>query len=240
MVKERIWEVDALRGLLIPGMVAIHLIYDVVDLYRFVDWPYPMWYYYFKNNFGALFVLLSGLSVTLGRRSVRRGWTVFLCGMICTAVTWGMYRFGMAGRGIIIYFGVLHCLGVCMMLWPVFGKLPNWAMAFLGMVLIALGWYLRGCWLDGVSWALLPLGLRRPEFASSDYFPLMPNLGYFLLGAVAGRLLYREKKSRWPSAPAGHPVIRSLRWCGEHSLAIYLLHQPVLAGLCELYAWLVR
>ena len=40
---KRIWEIDALRGLLIPGMIMIHLIYDVVDLYGFIHWPYPVW-----------------------------------------------------------------------------------------------------------------------------------------------------------------------------------------------------
>ena len=37
--KNRIWEIDFLRGLLIPGMIMIHLIYDVVDLYGFIHWP---------------------------------------------------------------------------------------------------------------------------------------------------------------------------------------------------------
>lgn len=70
--KDRIWEVDFLRGLLIPGMIAIHLIYDIVDLYGFVHWPYPRWYDLFKNNYGAAFVLLSGLSATLGSGRVQR------------------------------------------------------------------------------------------------------------------------------------------------------------------------
>ena len=71
--RSRIWEIDAVRGLCIPGMILIHLIYDLVDLYALMDWSYPHWYILFKNNYGALFVLISGLSVTLGSRSVRRG-----------------------------------------------------------------------------------------------------------------------------------------------------------------------
>lgn len=234
--KNRIWEIDFLRGLLIPGMVMIHLIYDVVDLYGFVTWPYPQWYSLFKNNYGALFVALSGLSVTLGRRSVRRGVQVFLGGLCCTAVTVGMYLSGMAGRGIIIYFGVLHCLGVCMMLWPLFQKCPVWALAGFGAALVAAGWVLRThVYIDMPI--LLPLGFRFYGFASSDYFPLMPNLGYFLLGAALGRKLYREKRSLWPAGPSEHPAVRFFRWCGVHSLGIYLAHQPVLAALCELIAW---
>lgn len=231
--RNRIWEIDFLRGLLIPGMIMIHLIYDVVDLYGFVHWPYPVWYSLFKNNYGALFVALSGLSVTLGSRSVRRGIQVFLGGMCCTVVTVGMYLLGMAGRGIIIYFGVLHCLGVCMILWPLLRKCPDWALIGLGAALVISGWWLRGRVLVDLP-ALLPLGFRYYGFASSDYFPLMPNLGYFLLGAVLGRKLYPAKESRWPDGPADHPLVRFFSLWGRNSLLIYLVHQPVLAAMCEL------
>ena len=236
--QQRIWEIDALRGFCIPGMILIHLIYDVVNLYGFVHWPYPLWYSLFKNNYGALFLLISGVSVTLGRRSIRRGITVFLSGMIVTAVTVGMYLTGMAGKGIIIYFGVLHCLGVCMMLWPVFRKGAPAGLLAAGIVLTLAGWWLRGQVWDLPL--LLPLGFVFPGFSSSDYFPLMPNLGYFLLGAAFGKTFYAEKKSLLPKVDPGHPLLRPLCWMGRHSLMIYLLHQPILAAGCEFYAFLTK
>jgi len=234
----RIWEIDALRGLCIPGMILIHLIYDVVNLYGFVHWPYPAWYSLFKNNYGALFLLISGVSVTLGRRSVRRGIQVFLSGMLVSAVTLGMYFIGMAGRGILIYFGVLHCLGVCMMLWPLFRKCSNAALLALGIPLVLTGW-----WLRGQVWnvpLLMPLGFVFPGFSSSDYFPLMPNLGYFLLGAAFGKTFYADKKSLLPHVNGQNPLIRCFCWMGRNSLMIYLLHQPILAAGCEIYALLTK
>lgn len=236
--QNRIWEIDAARGLCIPGMILIHLIYDIVNLYGFIDWPYPTWYSLFKNNYGALFLLISGVSVTLGRRSVRRGITVFLSGMLVSAVTVGMYLTGMAGRGIIIYFGVLHCLGICMMLWPLFRQCKPTKLLVLGSTLMLAGW-----WLRGQVWEvplLLPLGFVFPGFSSSDYFPLMPNLGYFLLGAAFGKRFYAEKKSLLPKVDPCHPLIRPLCWMGRHSLMIYLLHQPILAAGCELYAFMTK
>lgn len=235
--QNRIWEIDALRGLLIPGMILIHLIYDVVNLYGFVHWPYPAWYSLFKNNYGAAFVLVSGVSVTLGRASLRRGAQVFACGMIVSAVTFGMYKLGMAGRGIIIYFGVLHCLGVCMMLWPVFHRWKIGQLAALGVVLTLAGWVLRTHMQLDVPW-LMPLGFRFPGFASSDYFPLMPNFGYFLLGAALGKGVYARKQSLLPRVNTRNPLIRCLCFMGRHSLTIYLLHQPVLALGCEIFAFL--
>lgn len=230
-LRGRIWEIDVLRGLCIPGMILIHLIYDVVDLYGFVNWPYPAWYSLLKNNYGMLFVLLSGISVTLGRRCVRRGVTVLLWGMVITAVTLGMYRIGMAGRGVIVYFGVLHCLGMCMILWYWLRKLPNWALAGLAAGLIAAGWWLRTQCFDSVAFVML--GLQFPGFMTADYFPLMPNLGYFLAGSVVGRTLYREKKSLLPGCDARSTVLRGLGTMGRHSLCIYLVHQPILALMCQ-------
>lgn len=228
--QKRIWEIDALRGLCIPGMILIHLIYDLVNLYGFIDWPYPRWYSLFKNNYGALFVILSGLSVTLGRNCVKRGAQVFSFGMVITAVTAGMYGMQMAGKGILIYFGVLHCIGLCMMLWPVFRRLPEGALIFLSAAMILMGWQLRTMHFDGD--ALMVLGFVSRRFASADYFPLLPNLGYFLAGAALGRRLYAEKRSLLPKLGEG-VCARTLCAMGRHSLFIYLIHQPVLALGCQ-------
>ena len=71
-MKKRIWELDAARGLALIGMVLIHLHYDAVELYGLWDWN-PGWYQLFKNNYGAIFLLISGISATLGSRPVKRG-----------------------------------------------------------------------------------------------------------------------------------------------------------------------
>lgn len=237
-MKKRIWELDAFRGICILGMVFVHFVYDLVELYGIIDWEYPDWFSFMKNWGGVLFLLISGISVTLGSRSIRRGITVFACGLIVSAVTYGMYRFGFTGKGIIIYFGVLQCLGTCMILWPIFKKLPWWALAVLGIAFTALGF-----WMDAQSgvevYYLMPLGLPWSGFASSDYFPLFPNLGYFLLGSVIGRTVYRKKETLLPKVNENGAVLRFLRGCGKHSLWIYLLHQPVLSGISYLL-WILK
>ena len=111
-MKKRIWELDFLRGVLLWGMIGIHLIYDLVDLYGVVDWQLPAAYLLFKNRFGISFVVLSGLCATLGRNSLRRGLKVFACGMVCTLATYLMVWAGMAGRGLLIYFGVLISISI--------------------------------------------------------------------------------------------------------------------------------
>ena len=232
-MKKRIWELDAFRGICILGMVAVHFVYDLVDLYRIWEWEYPAWFSILKQWGGVLFLLLSGICVTLGSRSVRRGLIVFGCGLVVSAVTAGMYLLKLQGIGILIYFGVLHCLGACMILWPLFKRLPWQALAGIGALLAAAGLYLGT--LPGVSFPwLMPLGLPWEDFCSSDYFPLLPNLGYFLIGAALGRTVYRAQESLLPRVNSQLPVLRFCRFCGRHSLWIYLLHQPVLYLICLL------
>ena len=219
MKQARIWELDALRGLCILGMVAVHLVFDL-------QIPTGKAFAFVQNWGGVLFFLLSGLCATLGSRPVRRGAVVLGAGLICTAVTLAGRALGMLPDYMIIRFGVLHCLGLCMLLWPVFRKLPVWLLAVLGAGFAALGIYLTKCVMvefSGFAW----LGLLYPSYSSADYFPLLPYLGFFLLGAVLGRLLYAKKESLLPQWE-NIWVFRALRWCGGHSLVLYLLHQPLL------------
>ena len=234
-MSRRIWELDALRGLALLGMMGIHFVYDLVDLFGVWNWQQPTWYLCFKNNYGAVFFLISGISVTLGSHPVKRGAQVFLCGFLCTGVTLGMYLLGFAGKGILIYMGVLQCLGLCMMLWPLFRRCPDRALTALGLAMMIAGWYLRTQAFP--FWLLTPLGFAPYGFTSSDYFPLLPNFGYFLLGAVVGKKAYAGRKSLFPRET---PPLGFLRWLGRHSLMIYLLHQPVLAAIvAAIAAWCV-
>lgn len=230
----RIWELDALRGLCILGVAAVHFVYDLVDLYGLVRWEYPVWFELLKNWGGTVFFLLSGICVTLGSQSLHRGGIVFTCGMLCTAVTWGMYRLDMADRSMVIWFGALHCLGLCMLIWPVFRKAPRWLTAAVGAVLTAVGMYWQLSHARGDLFWMIPLGVPTHDFVSPDYFPLLPFLGYFLVGAAVGKLLYPQKRSLLPGAQEKWMPVRFLCACGRQSLLIYLLHQPVLMAVCML------
>ena len=229
-MKKRIWELDVLRGLCILGMVVVHFMYDLVELYGLIEWEYPPLFSFVMNWGGVLFLLISGICVTLGSRCIRRGLLVLACGVVVSAVTYGMYHFGFSGKSIIIYFGVLHCLGTCMLLWPLFRKLPHWALAAIGLVLVIAGLYLKT--LPGIShpWLMI-FGLPWAGFASSDYFPLLPYLGFFLIGSALGKSVYRKKESLLPQVNPKNFLIRFFSLFGKYSLWIYMLHQPVLSGI---------
>ncbi len=229
--KSRIWELDALRGVCILCVIVVHFLFDL-SFFGGLSLTLPAWYVFLQEYGGAIFVVLSGICVTLGSKSVRRGLIVFACGMLITAVTYGMYRLGMSGADVVVKFGVLHLLGVCMLVYPAFKKLPPAMLTVLGLVIAITGYAIRGI-IVPQHW-LFPLGLTYEGFTSSDYFPLFPQLGYFLIGAAIGKTAYREKKTLLPGSFQKTPVARFFCWCGRQSLFIYLLHQPIVYGLLEL------
>ena len=233
MQKKRIWELDAFRGLCVLGMVVVHLLYDLMNTYPLPGLRQSEFFAFVMLWGGVLFLLLSGICVTLGHHPIRRGLIVLGAGFVCTAVTWGMVLLGMADEILIIYFGVLHCLGVCMLLWPLFKRFPNWLIALIAVIICIVGLYWRQN-TPLVSWLTMPFGAPPPGFATSDYFPLFPNLGFFLLGSLLGKTLYKNKTTRLPGVNKNFFLIRFLVFCGKYSLPIYLLHQPLITGILML------
>ncbi len=231
-MKQRIWELDALRGLCVLGMVIVHAVYDAVMLYRFVDWQYPQWFRFVQSWGGVLFLLISGICVTLGRNHVKRGALVLGCGLVITAATFLLYLVNFFSVYGIIWFGVLHCLGCCMLLWGFVKKYSAGSLFILGAVWVFIGFWMETIRVDTLLF--IPLGLYPDGFFSSDYFPLVRNFGFFLIGSGIGKTVYKEKKSLFPRVDAGRQPVKFLILCGKLSLPIYMLHQVVLAGICEL------
>ena len=209
-MKKRIWELDALRGLCIIVVVIIHLIFDLVML-RLIVWDYPQWYEFLKNWGGVIFLLLSGVCVTLGSHSIRRGLIVLGCGMLITTATYGITHIGIPDD-IIIFFGVLHCLGICMLLWSMFKNVPWWGLLIQGILLAVLGIYIMELMdanqLSTTAKWLMPLGIYWKGFSSSDYFPLLPHFGFFLIGAALGKTLYKNKVSLLPMVNEKNFILR--------------------------------
>lgn len=221
--ENRIPELDFARGFCILGMIAVHLVYDLTELY-FILPAYPPFFLLIKNWGGTAFFLISGICVTLGRRHLRRGSITFLCGCLVSAVT--------ALIGFLpVRFGVLQSLGSCMLCWEYFKASTAKALLGVGLVFAAAGWLFQQITVSAPF--LYPFGLTCAGFESGDYFPLFPYLGYFLLGAWLGKTCYRSRRSLLPHVAFSARISRFLCFCGRHTLFLYLIHQPLLILLIE-------
>lgn len=229
---ERIWELDALRGICILGMLVVHLLFDLGYMYGLIQLQGNDIFYFVSQWGGVLFLLISGICVTLGSHPIKRGLIVFGAGMLITLITLTLYKLQLFDKSIIIYFGVLHCLGICMLLWPLLKKLPAWLILILGLFVTVCGLYVYENVLVQTK-NLIWLGFMYPGFQSSDYFPLLPNAGFFIIGIFLGLTVYKNKKTLFPRV--NPRWFGFLTWCGQKSLFIYLLHQPLIAGGIELY-----
>ena len=221
----RVELLDAWRASAVLVMLFWHLCWDLA-MYGTIPWrvmfEQPMLgirYYIICS-----FVLLSGISCRFSRSNARRSLQTLLCAAVVTAV---MYLIGDP-----VWFGVLHLLGCCMLLYAWLGeyfeKLPEIPAAAVCLALFLV--FHKICYGVRVTvpW-LWMFGFRTREFYSSDYYPLFPWLFLFLAGTVLGGRI-RRSDGRWKELRVWAP----LRWVGQHALWIYMLHQPVLMGILYL------
>ena len=227
--KKRIELMDAVRGLSLILMVFHHFFYDLVVFAGAPGWLFsnpvfdPLHYF-----FAGLFIFLSGISSNFSHSNTARGAKVIGIALVITLVTTLM--------DMAIVFGILHFLGVCMLLYGLtqgFWRRVNEKLPWLVPALSLIGVIATARFANGYPTAkphLWMFGLTAPGFASADYFPLLPWVFVFLLGTWAGKYVREGRLPRWfyetkvPFLPA----------VGRRSLLIYVLHQPLLYALTML------
>lgn len=245
-MRRRYHLIDGLRGLAVVNMVAYHFLFDVYILQGFL----PGWRSIFAVRIWQqaicwTFILVSGLSWHLGRHHWKNSLILNGCGLLVTVVT------RIAAPEEAIWCGVLTLLGCSLflatLLAPLLEKvpaLPGGAVSFLLFLLtrnvqsglLTLG-SLTLCRLPEALYAtpwLTLFGFPGPGFYSSDYFPLLPWLFLYLTGYFLGRRVVKNPPT-WLSQ-----AVPGLSWVGRHSLAVYLIHQPVAMVLSMVVAMIAK
>lgn len=239
-MKKRLHFLDALRGFTLINMIAFHGLWNLVYLFGVrADWYTGTPGYLWQQWICWTFILLSGFCWSFSRNHLKRGALVFGGGLAVTAVTCTVMP---ESR---IFFGVLTCIGSCMILMIPLEKLlkkipaaPGLAVSFLLFLLLrnvndrTLGFEsLVICPLpESLYRNLLTayLGFPQPGFFSTDYFSLIPWFFLFATGYFLFRVLEERKLNEKLFSKGQFPL---LNWLGRHSLMVYLLHQPILYGL---------
>jgi len=236
----RFIELDFLRGFAILHMILLHLLWDL-DYYEIL--PINPTIQQTNVIVQVTFFTILGmcLAITFDKKTgqhkklylhlLKRGLWIFFLGMIITIVT----LIFMQERPII--FGVLHCIGLCIILSIPFLKFKQWNQP-IALTLIVIGIILGTLSIQNPSILHLLIGLHPADVwtYTIDYFPIFPWLGVTLLGVSIGSMLYKDNKRRFylPDISKYVPV-KLLSWFGKHSLTIYLFHQPAIAGALILY-----
>lgn len=234
--QQRYHILDLLRGFLLLNMIAYHFLYDWVYLFQ-QSCPFMQTSgaYLWQQAICCGFILLAGCCCTLSRHPAKRGITIFLCGLLVTAVTW------LVTPQERILFGILHFMGlaylITALLQPLLSRIPP---MLLGMLSLLLFSFTKGIYFGYLGFFqykfimlpeslyqcpwLFPIGLPNSSFSSSDYFPLVPWLFLFWIGYTAGPALPNNKYFM----RVQHWHLPILNWIGRNTLVLYLLHQPIL------------
>ncbi|MEI7607300.1 MAG: heparan-alpha-glucosaminide N-acetyltransferase [Rhodospirillaceae bacterium] len=229
----RIAAVDVARGAALVAMVLYHGCWDLTyaGLARFDLFGDLLWLAARDIILGA-FLVLAGAGLTLAARG-SVGWrrAASRIAVIAAAALAVTVASGWFAPDAVIFFGVLHHIALASLLGLGFLRLPGGVvLAAAAACLVAPG-VLAGPAFDSewLSW----LGLMSHEPRSNDYVPLLPWFALVLTGMVAARRLEAlPVLAGWvPRAAA----LRGLARAGRYSLAVYLVHQPLLLGA----VWLV-
>lgn len=241
ILKERFWEIDFLRGLAIIMMIIFHFFYDLnyFGVQR-INFRSGFWWT-FGRMIGTAFILLVGISLTLSYSRVKkrktswklfkkyflRGLKIFSWGLLITLITWMFLK-----RGFII-FGILHFIGVSIILAYPFLKLRFWNF-LLGIIFILTGIYIENLVFN--SYWLIWTGFKPYYFYTVDYFPIFPWFGVILIGLFLGNLLYPNGMRRLKISDLSNFLfVKLFCFLGKNSLLIYLIHQPILVIFLYLF-----
>lgn len=141
------------------------------------------------------------------------------------------------GPVLAIKFGILHFIGVSVAISYPFLRL-RWTNLLLGIVLIGLGKILQQY---AFAWPwLVWLGFEPKNHVYVDFFPVISWFGVILIGIFVGNILYADNVRRFSLPDLSHlPPVRLLQRLGQHSLTIYLVHQPILFAILIPLLWLL-
>ena len=221
----RYLELDFIRGIAIILMIIFHTSFDLnyfhfieIDIYNHQSQHWA----YFRDLIVSLFLGTMGISLSLAykkqihfKKFLRHISILFVASLGITLTTYIVFP------KYFIYFGILHFITLASLLALPFIRY-GYTSLFIGIVII-LSSYLNLLSIHPVYSYIQPI-LSLP-LKTKDLVPFFPWFGVVLIGIFIG-----DKKLFQFPLP-NKQLITKITFLGQHSLAIYLIHQPLLFGL---------
>ena len=215
---------DALRGMAVIWMIIFHTTYDL-RMFGYVNLNFSEGFWFaFPRIIAFTFLFCVGVSLHLAHQT-KTNWTNLRkrslklggASLLVSLSTYIMFPKQW------IFFGTLHCILVGSLLGGMLINRRRLAGIILTFILVAQ--YVFDFDIKWVS-SLYPN-------KSLDFIPIFPWFWVILLGILSAPYLSRI---RWINKIKPSPFLNFL---GQHSLTIYLLHQPVIYGTILAYTLLV-
>ncbi|ATH08218.1 hypothetical protein BIY24_09725 [Halobacteriovorax marinus] len=216
--------IDQIRGLAIILMIIFHFFYDLkIFGHNNINFNRDFFWFELPRLIVFLFLIAMGLSLPLVH-SPKINWKKFwprwikiaLGALVITVYTYFTFKNSW------VYFGTLHCIALASIVSLPFIRIPKIAGA-IGVCLLVLKLF---------------FGISIPWFelshASMDYIPLFPWIGCIFLGFALWSFNFHQLN------PFNFKFMRPLEKMGQHSLLIYMIHQPILYGLVYSYTYLTQ
>jgi uncharacterized membrane protein len=228
----RVDAVDFARGAALIGMAMYHLTWDMADFQLVTPTlPFSPPMRLFSHVVASAFLALVGISLALAhpqKLNLPAFWRrLGIVGGAAALVTAASFVFA---PGETIWFGILHCIAAASLVALPFIETPATASLVAGAAAIAIPFFVQTSLFNPPALLWLGLGTALPN--TVDWRPLLPWAGVVFLGLAIGRTPPVMKSlispARWrPKSP----LSRAICFGGRHSLAVYLVHQPILIGL---------
>lgn len=212
----RITELDFFRGIALILMVYFHLIWSMSEIYGY-SVVYSFWANFYIGKISAiLFILISGIVYALGNFKRKRFLLLTTIALGISGITY-IYN-----NEYFIRFGIIHFFALSSLLAVVFKNSNKYVLLVLWIVVIwAWSWignipvnedYFSFIWIIS-TW-----------FQSTDFYPLIPRFGVYLLGMGISKMFYTKKKNIFWTIFNVWPI----NFVGRNTLLIYIIHQPII------------
>lgn len=243
-VKNRIFFLDELRGLAVFCMIFYHAFF-ILDFMFGYEWAAKLFEFFMPVQpfFAGIFIFVCGVSCSLSHSNFKRGLRLLIFAGVVTLVT-AIIMPALGLPGMEIYFGILHFLACCILIYAIAEKPIERTSPFIGLLICTVLYP----FFSGISGGILnygelfvieipdvfyetnllaPLGIYTQDFFSSDYFPLFPDIFIFLAGAFVGKYFVKKSFPEWMTESRA-PFFAFL---GRKSLIVYIVHMPAIYAL---------
>ena len=233
-MRERILWIDVIRGISILAMITFHFAFDMMyfgfakpDLIYQPDWRL------FERLIAFSFLFIAGLSLSITHGAsinwksfIRRYGVTAICAVLISTVTYVLFSDDM------IRFGILHAISVSGLIGLLLLKLNTFPLVLLAIMISFININIPKPLEGHYFWQWLIYTTDTPN--SLDYRPIVPWISPFILGMASHQLFKKwgllEKRNA-----ITYRELSILSWLGKNSLAIYLVHQPILFASFSLF-----